>query len=303
MVFLKSRKIGIFIAAVCLTAAVLSVWLLLGKENRQAAVSESDIPSETGYISPYKGELGSAGSLTGRTAIVSIFTDDAGTSWDRESDDDAEMIDDTLDNLRISTEYLTEQAARFGSDAGFIWDWQTNPELYYTASFEESLVTEYGDMYEVQKNWVLENIDETEIKNIFHADNVIYLFFFNTDYSNQVNPWYLGYSCSSDYYVEFCNIYVKFDDVFITKPASYAHEMMHCFGAHDLYYANEFINQKYVDYLNDHFSNDIMYTVVDSKEITNEFTELDAYYVGILDHCGDVDKWNLAVSEHIHNDE
>lgn len=251
------------------------------------------------YESPYHGEQGSAGSLTGRTLILSIITDDATTSWDDSSDEDSAMIFDTLDNLRISTAYLTEQAARFGSDAQFIWNWELNPDLRFNAVFEESLITEYGDMYGVQKDWIENNIDTASLKNKYRADNVIYLFFFNTDYTNQVNPWYLGYSSSPDYYIEFCNIYVRFDDYFISKPATYAHEMMHCFGAHDLYYANEFIPQKYVNHLRNTYSNDIMFTVYDSKEINNDFTELDAYYVGIIDHCKEVRKWGLAESEHL----
>ena len=270
--------------------------------KKDAVISDSDVSSidtSMDYRSEYDGAQGSAGSLSGRTLLISIYTDDAGTSWDESSEDDSEMIYDALDNLRISTEYLTQQAERYGASAEFIWDWELNPDLYYKAAFDESLVTEYGDKYEIQKNWIENNIDTRALRNKYLADNVIYLFFFNTDYSNQVNPWYLGYSCSPDYYVEFCNIYVRFDDVFVTKPPTYAHEMMHCFGAHDLYYANEFIPQEYVDHLGKTYSSDIMYTVYDSKDITNDFTDLDAYYVGLKDNCEEVEKWNLAISEHI----
>lgn len=272
------------------------------KRNNSAVISDSDVSSidtSMDYQSEYDGAQGSAGSLSGRTLLISIYTDDAGTSWDESSEDDSEMIYDALDNLRISTEYLTQQAERYGASAEFIWDWELNPDLYYKAAFDESLVTEYGDKYEIQKSWIENNIDTRALRNKYLADNVIYLFFFNTDYSNQVNPWYLGYSCSPDYYVEFCNIYVRFDDVFVTKPPTYAHEMMHCFGAHDLYYANEFIPQEYVDHLGKTYSSDIMYTVYDSKDITNDFTDLDAYYVGLKDSCEEVEKWNLAISEHI----
>ena len=75
--------------------------------------------------------------------------------------------------------------------------------------------------------------------------------------------------------------------------------MMHCFGAHDLYYANEFIPSEYVEHLESIYTNDIMYTVCDSKEIFNDFSDLDAYYVGITDHCDEVEKWGLAISEHM----
>lgn len=309
---MKARIHFSAVAAICLAALICMTGCSdymsrsLKSGDSPFEKNESDISSDESseviydeYVSDYNGAQGSAGSLRGRTILVSIVTDDAETSWDVNSDEDNQMIYDTLDNLRISTEYLTEQAARYDSDAEFIWDWELCPDLYYTASFEQSLVTEYGDMYDVQKEWIENNVDTATLKNKYRADNVIYLFFFNTDFSNQVNPWYLGYSCSPDYYIEFCNIYVRFDDVFVTKPPTYAHEMMHCFGAHDLYYSNEFISQKYVDHLTENYSNDIMFTVYDSKTISNDFTDLDAYYVGLLDNCKDVRKWHLAKSEHL----
>lgn len=306
MTVIKAGNFKLKIAALCLAAALLSmtgcsdlIRHTVGGPDKKISDSDSggdSVPEN--YQSPYDGAQGSAGSLSGRTLIVSLFTDDAGTSWDWDLSEDNEMIYDTLDNLRISTDYLSEQAANFGASAEFIYDWEMNPDICFKAEFDESLVTEFGDMYDVQKNWIDNNVDTQALRNKYLADNVIYLFFFNTDFSNQVNPWYLGYSCSPDYYVEFCNIYVRFDDIYVTKPTSYAHEMMHCFGAHDLYYANEFIPQKYVDHLGKICSNDIMYTVYDSKDISNEFTELDAYYVGILDECDEVGKWGLALSEH-----
>ena len=94
-----------------------------------SSVSVIPADSDEEYHSPYDGSLGSAGSLCGRTLILSIFTDDAGTSWDDDSEEDSATRYDTLDNLRISTSYLTDQAARFGADATFFWDWELNPDL------------------------------------------------------------------------------------------------------------------------------------------------------------------------------
>lgn len=284
-------------------ACLLAIGLLCGCENGsfRADVSGSDVgsSSEVPFISSYGGEFGSAGALDGRTLVISIFTEDSTTRWDADSEADAATIEDTLDNLRISTEYLERQVSAYGKSAEFVWDWQTFDDLRYDAVFEESLVIEYGDMYQVQRDWVRQHIDTPALKEKYRADNVVYLFFFNTDYDNQVNPWTLGYSNSLDYDVEYCNIYVKFDNYFTSPPATYAHEIMHCFGAHDLYYANEAIPSAYVDHCAETWSNDIMYTVVDSKEITNEFTELDAYYVGLVDTCETVEQWGLAPSEHL----
>ena len=273
------------------------------KNSRKTSQTKTTQPTSSDSsqeaVKPYDGFLGSARSLDGTTVVFSIFTSDLSVKWDENSRTDAETMKDTLDNLWRGTSYLTEQVANFGKTASFIYDWEKDPDLRYTASFDDYLVTEYGDKYDLQRDWVIANIDTEAVKAKYNADNAVYLFFFNTDYSNQVNPWTLGYTNCSAYDVEFCNIYVKFDDVFITPPSTYAHEIMHCFGAHDLYYANAYISQEYVDHCQKTGSNDIMYTVNDGKWIINDFTELDAYYVGLTDHCDEVEKWGLAKSEHL----
>ena len=49
----------------------------------------------------------------------------------------------------------------------------------------------------------------------------------------------------------------------------------------------------YIDYVDEFRNNDIMYSVNSTKEITNIFSDIDAYYVGLIDECDDVTKWNL----------
>ena len=99
------------------------------------------------------------------------------------------------------------------------------------------------------------------------------------------------------YLNEFMNIFVKFDNV-ETPPSTIAHEMLHCFGAPDLYYANELIPQEFVDYCASSGTRDIMYTVALGDEITDWFTGLDAYYVGLNPYSMQVDEWNLGPSQH-----
>jgi hypothetical protein len=55
-----------------------------------------------------------------------------------------------------------------------------------------------------------------------------------------------------------------------------------------------------VDYCGQTNSKDIMYAVNLGKEIEMIFTELCAYYVGLVDSCTEVEIWNLAKSSHIH---
>ena len=122
-------------------------------------------------------------------------------------------------------------------------------------------------------------------------------------------------SCTRNYYegmeypYEMCYIYM-FCDNEEESPASIAHEILHLFGAPDLYSAdtdgdNYGVPQELVDELERTQSNDIMYTTYDAKKdiayydkITNDFTEVDAYYVGLTGSCDFVNEWNLQPSQH-----
>ena len=73
---------------------------------------------------------------------------------------------------------------------------------------------------------------------------------------------------------------------------------MHQFGAHDLYNENMYINNNYVSYLNDIDSNDIMYKITDSNEIVNDFSEIDAYYVGLIDNSNIVEEFKLKENDY-----
>ena len=80
-------------------------------------------------------------------------------------------------------------------------------------------------------------------------------------------------------------------------PASgLAHEIMHYFGAHDLYYASIAISQAYVDHCKINGSMDIMYTTCEGATISLLFTQLDAYYLGLADSCDEVTTWGLGKS-------
>lgn len=67
---------------------------------------------------------------------------------------------------------------------------------------------------------------------------MVYFFLFNTPYEHTPNPWSLGFLSSPDYDIEYVNLYIRFGDVFDAPPATYAHEILHAFGAPDLYYVD-----------------------------------------------------------------
>ena len=259
--------------------------------SEEVSVEESDDESLT---PDFSGKLGSATTITDGTVIVSVFADDKTTSWADADEFKGEM----LKNLGIGAAWLTESIADFDAEAKFYCAESTQSDLVYTVDFDEEMVRFDGEMYSTQRQYILENIDSEALLTKYGAKNIIYAFFFNTELENEVNPWTLAYTGEGTCDVEIIDVFCRFDNI-VCPPASLAHEVLHCFGAHDLYYASDAIPQEFVDYCVSSESNDIMYTVNMGDEITSVLTELAAYYVGLVDSCELVDEWKLAKSEHI----
>ena len=242
---------------------------------------------------------GSAGYVEGTTLIVSIFASESGTDWDFSTDEDCATRDLMLDNMKVAVSWLTRQIGTYGAEANFIYDWKENPDLYYAYDFGDLyLVRKDSGGYWMQEEYLLENIPSEALMKKYQAQNIIYMFYFNTDESNTISSWTLSDRHKVE--TEIINVFVRnnrSDGLCCITASGLAHEIMHCFGAYDLYYASETIPQAYVNYCKDMISTDIMYTTNRLLSIDYlEFSRLDAYYLGLVDSCDEVTKWGLGKS-------
>lgn len=285
------KRIFAFFVTICILTASLA-----GCRQKDIASPDSNI-SGSNTSRSYDGSLGSAGSMKGKTVVVSIFADDNTTKWDKNDADDLSKIDATLGFLKIATHWLTARGENYTDYIEFICDWKQYPDLRYDAGFDKTLVRPDGEMYWVQREYIMDNIDSDRLLEKYGAENIIYLYLFNTDYSNPITPRTFSHGCGPNVDVEYVNLYTGASDYF-SPPSSYAHEILHTFGAPDLYYENDTIPQSYVDYCERISSSDIMFSSYLGISIKNKFTELDAYYVGLTDNSATVEKWNLGLSEH-----
>ena len=77
-------------------------------------------------------------------------------------------------------------------------------------------------------------------------------------------------------------------------PAVYAHEILHLFGAHDLYEDAEY-TEEVCEYVKKAYPDEIMYTVKDEKgrlnnsEIQNELSPVTAYHLGWVNYIEEID--------------
>lgn len=258
-------------------------------------------------FSYFPSRYGSAGKLDGKTVIVSIFADDRKTSWKNTSQKDKDKI---LNYLGIAVDFLQKGSRKFGADATFIYDWKENADLYYEGRTSGNLMDEESmDGY----GWELVHklIDSENILKKYNAENIVYLCLVNSPASNDFTSCTRSYDEAGPYKYpyEICYMYTKIDGQDET-PSGYAHEILHAFGAPDLYAADYYgdnygITEKYVNWCKKNHSNDIMYTIYNKDTnaseydfISNEFTELDAYYTGIAPSSEEVERWGFRKCLH-----
>lgn len=269
------------------------------KKSEKPSEKKSEKPSEEPKPKVEENYFGSADRLEGKVVIISIFGNDTNSQWEN-TDADYEIEKEMKKNLKIATKWITDSVSNYGKKVEFVYDYDTNPDLYYEADFDALMVDSKN--YYLERDFIMNEIDTEGIRKKYGTDNVVYMFFFDTAYENDVNPWTYSSSAGEFYRNESVNIFTRFKNL-ITPPATVAHELLHCFGAPDLYYSNDKIPQEYVDYCVSSKSKDIMYTVNMGDQITSVFTDLDAYYVGYTNQCAEVDKWGLGKNEILKKEE
>ena len=252
-------------------------------------------------------ERGSANDLDGTTVVLSIFVSDEGNSWtwDVNNGRDNILAYDSLKSLGIACNWISKEAKRYGANAVFYYDWSVYNDLFYEVQLEGYVSSQYAaGVYSTVAGWIHRSIDSADLLRRYGADNIVYLLFINqptdsmavSDSFNQSNGKQL-------FAYEFCRLYI-YNAGNEISPAGIAHEMLHCFGAKDLYYANYGITQEYVDYLERLGTNDIMRITWELNtgrhlydSISNELSQIDAYYLGMIDMCSDVLTWGLPKNE------
>ena len=262
-----------------------------------------DIPSDL--------PLGSAVNCEGVVAVVSIFVSTPSYSWDYTDPADAETMAHTLNYLKQATSWIETEANSWGKYVDFKCDWTVNTDLYYEAKLSDDILIN-SDMKGIEEVWqyIASNVAPIEdIKAEFGASSVVYMLFVNTPSNFNRNSSTIV--CSEGFYYpyEFVRIYCNSIDG-EENPASYAHEILHTFGAPDLYKADDFGNncgttQELVDYVQENLPNEIMNSTYDYQtgqayydHISNELTEITAYYIGWTDKSDLAEEYGMEPSKH-----
>ncbi len=248
---------------------------------------------------------GSSGKLEGTIAVVTILVDDATGTWNLSEDADFKVYSAIYNNLKISCGWIENACAEYGRNVKLIWDWVAHEELIYSTSLNMSVGDNYNSAYVDMQDFINTYIDSDGIKSTLGANGIIYVACVNSPSSNTIASNTFSWKNNSPLEYEVCFMLMNYKGQ-VKAPAPFAHEMLHTFGAPDLYYAGKRgITQEYVDYAKSAKTNDIMRVTWDLNtggyvydSIKNEITEITAYYLGLTDYSKTVQEWGLGQSDY-----
>ncbi|SFG59349.1 hypothetical protein SAMN04487761_1291 [Lachnospiraceae bacterium C7] len=247
---------------------------------------------------------GSAETPEGTTIVISLFASDTRYSWNRSCKKDRVSIHNINKYLGIAGDYLEDITKEYGKKANFITDFEKNKDLAYFTQFSIDLEDNGSGKDESIWNFIDANIDVNGLMAKYKADNVVFLTCMNTDENSQAvtctRNWYEG--MPSPYEIVYM---YNVDYQEVNPPAVYAHEILHTFGAPDLYAKSTELNfsDEFMNYVRTSMGNDLMYTCSDKPtgsylydSITNEVSELDAYYCGLTNDSSVVRQFGLGTA-------
>ena len=274
-------------------------------EAESESESETETAAETELSGPalrYSGEWGSAGTLDGRVLVIPIFANDIYYMWKVDNDEDLEMYSKMMSSLKTACDWLSQKSQEHGKTTTFICDWNTELLDAKRIQFHENMVVNDSSVYSTILRTLTGGIDVSRLQAENDAEDVIFVFFYNTDFSNTIRPSSLSNNISDQISLEYSSIPVRFsegNEFQIVSASTIAHEILHLFGARDYYTADENVGvpQEYIDHCNAIGSKDIMFTVNGGDGIDLEFSDLTAYYTGLVDDCEELAEWNLPVAE------
>lgn len=223
--------------------------------------------------------MGSVGLITQPTALYSVYLDFEENAWTQE---DREF---QAGQLSLALDWLREQGKEYGADLNLTTQ-QEDPALACQASYngpigdgESPLISEFDRWAQEVCRQLSEKSDQERVGVLFFlpATGQSYTVVYKPEYGN-------------DYYYEYSVIFQYRPHTLENQwpgPAVLAHEILHLFGAVDLYPGQQSLSQELAEQVTQRYPDEIMYTVyqegktVSLEEITQQLSPFTAYRVGL----------------------
>lgn len=293
-----------------LVALLLVLVLLCGCMPRRQSEVVPDMPSvgePTPSPSPeptptlqQEGALyGSVRLLEEPTVLVSIYLNDAATGsiWTREAHAQ------TQQSVAMAVDWICQEASRYGVTPELYYDDGTdNSPLCYTYSIQSRLRggidSEESNEFLDEMDALCATVDTQALRDQYGTDHIGFLLFLPVSGTSFTMAHYADDDVN--FYHEYCCIY-RYDAYAAEpepeSPATYAHEILHLFGAPDLYAGSSdpYVSGEMTAYVEQTYPDDIMFSTY-AADGSNVYTSIDkiispltAYCIGLTDTCPELE--------------
>ncbi len=268
---------------------------------RGASDEESVSASAQNASPPDDHPIGSAKYLAGRSIVINIFLDDKDRSTSPWSSEDMGYV---REYMAIAIDFIESEAERYGRESELIFD---EEDLYYYAEIDTSDYSdnEYASNDDIN-DWIEDNIDVDALIEKYDTDSVAFMLYLNDSGISYCMPFVEG--DDEAWYYE--KSYMYFYDIYGSDnrepPATYAHELLHQFGAVDVY--DEFIvdgvTMDVVRYIEKNHPMEIMYTTYTEDggyeygEVSGYMGNITAYSTALIDDCEELDMFPTLFQEY-----
>ena len=249
------------------------------------------------YSGSYFGAAqGSAKFLEGKSVLVSIFVSGGPSSWSTQE------VNSAAQTLATSTNWIISEGLRYGKNVELISDFTANPDLRYNMTYTGdfyALVDEYNDDADLAKetnerlyNFIEENIPYLALADKYGTDSIGYVIYYNNINGRDYNFLYDNANNAERYHEKAVIIGGDY-----RRASVVAHEILHLFGAADLYFArmSHGVSRAMLEYCSQNYPDDIMVStwIYDSSgnvvydRILREITPITAYLLGLVDEIAE----------------
>ena len=219
--------------------------------------------------------IGSASVLRGKNILVSLFL----TTPDNAFTEEEKEI--CLQRLKEAAIYIEETAFGYGVETQFILDCMEK-----TVDFSISDDSDFMDaLDEAFAQWTEEELSYERLLQEYGADGIATCMFVNAP----GRSYAIVYD-GEDNVRESLVMFVRNDKGTEEEPAVYAHEILHVFGAHDLYRGEEY-SRAVTDYIAANYPDEIMRSVAGEGRISEQISRITAYHLGWIDEIPETESF------------
>lgn len=284
---------GVLLAQNVIRLQSTQVWQLPEQEEQAPAIpqlpQQPQTPPQQKPVSP----MGSVGLLTDRTLLVSLYLNTAESQWTVAEKAQMQVF------LQKALSWMDEQAAEYGKRLSIVSELD-NPRLQFSMKLDGAVpdgTENIPDSFDSQVLAACTKLSDELLTGQYQDWNLGFVVLLPTagqDFTMVYEPEYEG-----AYYYEYSVFYQY--DIYMdepetwTGPATMAHELLHLFGAYDLYEGttDTQVSPELISYVERNCPGEIMYyTYNDDNSISydgvhKEISALTAYRVGLTDQLGE----------------